>query len=412
MMARIRQTTLLVALCVAQAGVVLVFLNFAGALPLIQAEWTLTNAQAGAIQAATQVGYLLSVLVLSSLTDFMPPERLLFSGALVTTVANLFFALGASGVISAILLRILVGSGIAAIYMPGVKVISQRFPQAQRGRAMGFFVASFTVGSAASVALGGSLAGRFGWRPAFGVMSLGPLASAIAAWYIARGLQGAGVCTPEPEPEPASVTELIHNRRALLVIATYAAHVWELFGLRSWLPAFITAALVYRGAELAVATQRGATVAGAATLLGAFSIVLAAFLSDKVGRAPTIMVVASLGFLSTLGLGFGRTWHPALLTSAALLTAFLITADSAVISTTLTETVPQAYLGRALAIYSFCGFLAGSLSPLAFGIIQDKSGAAWSPAFATLAAGGLTAAVAATLLHRRLRMAPEAVTSL
>jgi len=412
MMARIRQTTLLAALCVAQAGVVLVFLNFAGALPLIQAEWALTNAQAGAIQAATQVGYLLSVLVLSSLTDFMPPERLLFSGAVVATVANLFFAVGAAGVISAIALRILVGSGIAAIYMPGVKVISQRFSGARRGRAMGFFVASFTVGSAASVALGGSLAGWIGWRPAFGVMSLGPLVAAVAARHAARCLQGAGARAPSAGQESTSVRDLLHNRRALLVIATYAAHVWELFGLRSWLPAFITAAFVYRGAELAVATRWGATVAGAATLLGAFSIVLAAFLSDKVGRAPTIIVVASLGFLSTLGLGFGGTWHPALLITAALLTAFLLTADSAVISTTLTETVPQAYLGRALAVYSFCGFLAGSLSPLAFGVIQDKTGNTWKLAFATLAAGGLTAAVAATILRRRLRMAPEAVTSL
>lgn len=277
---------------------------------------------------------------------------------------------------------------------------------------MGLFVASFTVGSAASVALGGSLAGWFGWRPALGVMSFGPLVAAFAAWYVARRLQQADMRTAEPQPESSSVRQLLHNQSALLVIATYTAHVWELFGLRTWLPAFITAAFVYQGGELAVATRRGASIAGLATLLGALSIVLAASLSDKVGRAPTIIAVASLGFLSTLGLGFGRAWHPGLLIAVALLTTFLITADSAVISTTLTETVPQAYLGRALAIYSFCGFLAGSLSPLAFGVIQDQTGNTWRWAFASLAAGGLAAAVSATLLRRRLRLAPAAATSL
>lgn len=407
-MARVRRTTLLWVLCVAQAGVVLVFLNFAGALPLIQAEWGLTNAQAGAIQAATQVGYLLSVLVLSSLSDFMPPERLLVFGAVAAMIANLLFALIAMGVTSAIILRLLVGSGIAGIYMPGVKVISQHVPRAHRGRAMGFFVASFTVGSAASVALGGSLSGWFGWRPALGAMSLGPLVAAGAAWVVARLLQATGSRAAEAEPAHTSVRKLLHNRRALLVIAAYAAHVWELFGLRSWLPAFITAAFIYRGAELTAATRWGATVAGAATLMGAFSIVIAAFLSDKVGRAPTIIVVASMGFLSTLGLGFGVRWHPALLIGAALLTAFLLTADSAVISTTLTETVPQAFLGRALAIYSFCGFLAGSLSPLAFGVIQDETGDTWRWAFASLAAGGLVASVIAIFLHHHLRMATRA----
>ena len=407
-----RSLTWLWALCITQTGSVLVFLNFAGALPLIQAEWGLTHAQAGGIQAATQVGYLLSVLVLSSLTDFVPPERMLAFGALIAAAANILFSIVAYSVGVAIILRILVGVGIAAIYMPGVKVISQQLPQTQRGRAMGLFVASFTVGSAASVAFAGSLAAWFSWRTALGVMSVGPMIATIAAWQVARHLSETSRVASAPEPEPTSVRELLYNQNALLVIATYAAHVWELFGLRTWLPAFITAAFVYRGATLAVATRNGASVAGLATLMGALSIVLAAFLSDRVGRTPTIIAVASLGFLCTLGLGFGRTWHPGLLIAAALITAFLLTADSAVISTTLTETVPQVYLGRALAIYSFCGFLAGSLSPLAFGIIQDETGSTWKWAFASLAAGGLVAASAATLLHRRLRMAPLAPGSL
>ena len=55
----------LLALWLVQAGTVLVFLSFAGALPLIKSEWQLSNSQADVIQAAPQAGYIIAVLVLS-----------------------------------------------------------------------------------------------------------------------------------------------------------------------------------------------------------------------------------------------------------------------------------------------------------------------------------------------------------
>jgi MFS family permease len=340
----------------------------------------------------------------------MPPQRLLVAGALGAALANLAFAKLATGVESAILWRMLTGSGVAAIYMPGVKIIAQRLPLARRGRAMGLFVASFTIGSATSVSLSGSLAAWLGWRAALGLMSLGPFLGALAGWRVARH-PAPNILPQDGEVETSgSAWELLHNRDALLVIATYSAHVWELFGLRTWLPAFMTAVFLYGGAELTAATRQGANVAGLATLLGALSIVLAATASDRFGRTPTIRVISGLGFLSTIFLGFMRTWSQALVIPAALVTTFLATADSAVISTALTETVPQAYLGRALAVYSFSGFLAGSLSPLLFGAVQDRTGESWRWAFAALALGGLTALGGATLLRRRARAGRSVLT--
>jgi MFS family permease len=101
-------------------------MNFAGALPLIQAEWGLSHAQAGAIQAARQFGYVLAVLVLSSLTDYVRAERLIVGSALWAAVGNLAFALLADGATSGMILRTATGIGVAGIYMPGMKLISQR----------------------------------------------------------------------------------------------------------------------------------------------------------------------------------------------------------------------------------------------------------------------------------------------
>lgn len=390
----------------------LVFLNFAGALPLIQADWQLSNAQAGAIQAAGQVGYVLAVLILSSLTDYVGAELLIIGGALWAGLSNLAFAGLAHDTASAMVFRALTGLGVAGIYMPGVRLISQRFPTSQRGRAVGLFVASFTLGSAASIALGGSLAAALGWRPAFVLTSIGPLAGGLIGWRALPRTDGSPQAHSLRAPRPMS--ELLHNCPALLAIVTYTAHAWELLGLRGWLPAFLTAALIYAGADLAEATRSGATMAGVATLLGAVSNASVAALSDRFGRTRTIMVVNTASFVCTLGLGLTLTLPWALVAGAGLATAFLANADSAVISTTLTEIVPVDYLGRTLAVYSSLGFTAGAIAPLAFGAVLDHTQPAggpatgayrppWGWAFAILALGSLVALATASALHRRLR---------
>ncbi len=408
-------TRWLLVLCATQASTVLVFLNFAGALPLIQEDLQLSNAQAGAVQAAGQVGYILAVLLLASLTDFVGAERVIAGGALWAGLSNLGLALLAQDAAGAVLFRAFVGLGVAGIYMPGVRTLSQHFPADRRGRALGIFVASFTVGSAASIALGGQLAASLGWRTAFALTSLGPLLGALVAWRSLPKVEAA----PAPEPSPVEsslISDLIRNRSALLATAMYTAHAWEVLGLRGWLSAFLTAHLARSGVGLAQATQSGASVAGAATLLGAVSTASVAALSDKIGRTRTIIVVATASFLVISGLGFTLTLPWTLVATAGLLAASLANADSAVISTTLTESVPTRYLGRALAIYSFLGFAAGGISPLVFGGVLDRIGPAdgfgagtsasgWGWAFATLALGSLLALGMAIALHRRPRAA-------
>lgn len=399
----------LLALSLIQAGTVLAFMNFAGALPLVQADWALSNAQAGAIQAAGQAGYILAVLVLSSLTDYVAAERLVLAGALWAGLSSLAFAAFAQDTASAVVFRASIGLGVAGIYMPGVKLISQRIPSERRGRAVGLFVASFTFGAAASIAISGSLAAAIGWRPAFALTSVGPLAGVLIAW---RAL---GSTRPQLRPQTHEarrpMSELLRNRSALLAIATYTAHAWELLGMRGWLAAFLTASFAYSGAGLADATRSGATLAGVATLMGAIGTVWVATLSDRLGRTPVIMAVSVLSFISVLGLGFTLTLPWMLVGGLSLLAAFMSNADSAVISTTLTETVPSDYLGRTLAIYSFSGFTAGSIAPLLFGAILDATATAatgayptqWVWAFAMLALGSLVSFVAAFMLHRRLK---------
>lgn len=385
----------------------LVFMSYAGALPLLQEDWQLSNSQAGLIQAAGQIGYLLAVLVSSSLTDYVTPKQLIVGGALWAGFSNLAFAGFAHDMTSAVIFRGLVGLGVAGIYMPGIKFISQNIPSSQRGRAVGLFVASFTLGSAVSITLGGNLASILGWRLAFGLTSIGPLVGALIALQTLPNTKSPG----HQIERPVSISELLHNRTALLVILLYVSHAWELLGLRSWLAAYLTAVRINTGATLAEATRSGATVAGIATVLAAAATASVAALSDHFNRIRIIITVMSVGFFFTLILGFTLTLPWIIVVGASFAAAFLSNADSAVISTALTEAVPSDYLGRTLAIYSFLGFLAGSISPFIFGVTLDFASAntqkavsglssPWSWAFATLALGSVVGLLVALVLHR------------
>ncbi|MEK6256673.1 MAG: MFS transporter, partial [Chloroflexota bacterium] len=281
-----RYPSWLLVLSATQAGGLLVFMSFAGALPILQAEWGLSNSQAGIIQSAGQVGYLLAVLVISSMTDYIGSKRLIVGGALWAGIFNLLFAGFAYDTASAAILRALVGFGIAGIYMPGLKLITQRIVGVQRGRAVGLFVGSFTLGSAISIALGGNLASLFGWRLAFGLTSVGPLLGALLSWRSlpASGENGARLQSTRP------MRELLQNRQALLIMMIYICHAWEVLGLRSWLAAFLAAARMNSGFTLSAATSSGATIAGIATLVAATATASVGAISDRVSRIKIIII--------------------------------------------------------------------------------------------------------------------------
>jgi MFS family permease len=390
-----------------QAGTALVFLSFAGAIPLLQADWQVNNTQIGAIQAAGQIGYLLAVMVSSTLADYISPKKLIVGGSLWAGISNLAFAGFAHDTTSAVILRALIGLGVAGIYMPGVKLISQKIPSSQRGRAVGLFVASFTFGAAVSIALSGNLATFLGWRLTFGLTSIGPLLGALITLKILPDTK----MPKRQRDQPVIISELLHNRSAKLLILIYVSHAWELLGMRSWLTAYLAAVRTNTGASLAEATRSGATIAGIATVLAAAATASVAAVSDRFSRSRIIITVMIISLIFTIFLGFTLTLPWVVVISVSLIAAFFSNADSAVISTALTEATPSDFLGRTLAIYSFLGFTAGSISPFIFGAALDLAsmnalpslsppGSPWSWAFATLALGSIIGLLAAVVFHR------------
>ncbi len=293
------------ALCLAELGTMLVWSNFAAVLPLLQKEWRLSNTEAGLIFTAYQVGYILAVAILSTLTDWIEPRRIYLAGALWAGLAGLAFPLWAQGATSALLLRTLGGIGLAGTYMPGMRLVAERFDASRRGFAMGCYIATFTVGTSVSLLLTSWATAHWGWRVAFALTALGPLlAAALAAGTLTPG--GAPrIALPE---RGAGLTPVLKNRPALRLIAAYGAHTWELMGMRGWIVPFFAASLTAGGMGLAAATQKAGLAGSAVLAIGAVSHPVAGLLSDRWGRRRLISLIMLVSGACSLTLGCAVGW--------------------------------------------------------------------------------------------------------
>jgi MFS family permease len=364
----------LILMCICQLFIMLVFINYSAVLPLLRTEWGMSNTQSGMIFSVYQLGYIASGVILSTLTDRMNTRVIFIGAAFWSAAANLLFALYAHDFTSAMILRALTGIGMGGTYMPGLKLVAERFDPATRGRAIGIYVGSLVLGASLSLAATGWLTGLAGWRTAFICASVSVSIGALLSFFVFRGYQP----VTRVQTEAGFSGEVARNRPALLMILGYGAHMWEMYGMRSWLAPFMTSALIGWGIESARATALAATVAAVMVGIGAFSTAITGSLSDRFGRTTTISMVMLASALLSFSFGWLINTNLWLTLAIGLLYGYVIVAESPVFSTGLTELVAPGYLGAAMGLQSLIGYSMGMISPTVFGWALDTF-RGWQP---------------------------------
>lgn len=126
---------------------VLVWFNYSAVLPLAVEEWGLSGLEAGIIFGAFQAGYLVAIVPAGWLADRNSPRWVIAVGAFGTGLPSLAFAVVADGFVTGTLLRFLSGVFVAGVYVPGMRLVSDWFPESIRGRAMGLYIGTYELGS-------------------------------------------------------------------------------------------------------------------------------------------------------------------------------------------------------------------------------------------------------------------------
>lgn len=369
--------------------------TFPALLPLFINEWQLTNTEAGWVNGLYFFGYLSVVPILSSLTDRVSPRMIVTFGLAMSCISSAAFALYAEGFWSALFFRTLTGAGLAGIYMPGLKLLTDHLPGANQSRYIAFYTASFGVGAALSYFLAGELNTALNWQWAFGIAAIGP---AIGAIIIAVFLpKDAPYSEKAPDTHLLDFRPVFRCRPAMGYVLAYTAHNFELFAFRSWMVAFLFHVQSSQpGSGFGMtATQLAAII----NLSGLPASVLGNELAVKIGRQWAITLVMLSSALVAISLGFLATLPFWILFIACILYNMTILGDSGAVTAGVVGAAPEGYKGATMAVHTCIGFTGSFLGPLAFGIALDLVGGgasvmSWGFAFGAV---GLTTAIVGPL---------------
>ena len=395
----------LLSLSIVLVSTLLPFSSYVAAMPFIKEEWGLNNTQAGAIFSAYLAGYAVAALLVLPLTDRLPVTRVFMASAITTVSANVLFPLVAQDIVTASLLRAAAGGGLVGLYMPGLRMISERFADSGKGAAMGMYVTAFYSASAISLASTGALMSRFEWRDAFLILAAIsavniPLAYMVTAGRdISRGARSTGRLN----------VRVIRNKRARANILAYSLHAMELYAVRVWLPGLFMAVLVASGEDPADAAVKAATVAGIALAFGSVGPLMGGAMSDRWGRARTAAGIFALSGACSWAIGWigGVPWP--VLVGVAVVYGWAISADSSIYSTAVTESASSGDLGSMMAMQAFLGFMGGVVGPILIGGVLDvfPDTIDWGMGFSAI---GMLAVIAIPVLLRTGDPTNEALT--
>ncbi|MBN1102317.1 MAG: MFS transporter [Deltaproteobacteria bacterium] len=400
--------------CLSRSLTQAITMTYAAAIPVLQQEWGMTAARAGTVSSGFQLGYGVSLLVISILADRWGAKVLYLWSMIGTALFSLAFALFARDHISALALYTVVALSLGGNYTTGLMILALRYPVERRGRATGAFIASSSLGYVLSLALSGFTIPIGGYRLSFLAASLASVIGCVLSWIV---LGRTELPADGRTQRPTLRGEVLSNRPALLLIGAYTCHCWELLGMWAWTPAFLSSYFVLKGVAGTGAAGLGSYAAAAFHMAGIFASFWMGGLSDRLGRGRVIMGAAGASALCSFVFGWSIGWPLVVVLLIGLVYAFSSIGDSPVLSVALTEVVSPSYLGRVFGLRSMLGFGAGAVSPVVFGAVLDWTNpstagagpyAIWGWAFVTLGFPGVGAFWGAHLF-RKSREAPPRI---
>jgi MFS family permease len=349
----------------------------AAVLPRMQADLSLTNAQAGLLATAFLVTYFLTSPVFGALGDRLSRTRLMSVGVVAWSVATAATGL-MRNFVQLLTARSCVGIGEAAYATISPALLTDYFPREKRGRAFSIFYVAIPLGAAAGYLLGGFIEAALGWRAAFYVVGLPGVAMGLFALTAADPPRGSTEDVIEKDARQsvaAALRGLCKNFVYVGTVLGYVAYSFALGGLQLWIPKFLSEV---RGLELAQADSIVGVLTVVAGLSGTF-------------------VGGYLGDLASSRVKHGQLWVSGLSSVAAIvptwlalslssfpdymmwlfIAEFLLFLSTGPVNVEIVNVVPVHTRAMAMAVSIFAIHLFGdAISPPIVGWLADLSGLA------------------------------------
>jgi MFS family permease len=245
----------------------------------IQKEFHINDAQVGLLATAFLLVYAIAALPFGFWGDRGVRRTVIGVGVTIWSLATLVSGVAAS-YLQLFLSRAAVGIGEASYYPAGTSLVSDYFPQEQRGRVMSIWGAGSVFGIAIAYAGGGYVADHFGWRTAFFIAAAPGLLLAFLAFTMREPLRGSmeRVGPALKRTSDATLRTFINLMRIPTLRAAILAQSVLYFVLASnafWLPT-----VLHRRFDMSV-TSAGLLSGGVLVAGGLIGTLLGGWLADR-----------------------------------------------------------------------------------------------------------------------------------
>ena len=159
------------------------FMVYAACLPILLDEWDMSATEAGSISSAFMFGYAASLFGFAWLSDHYGAKRLFILSAILSAMSALGFGFFAHSYLSGLVLYGLAAATQGGLYTPAIMLFSDRYDASRRGAAVGYLIASTSVGYAFSLVVSGLCLTWGGYRTAFIVTGCLPLVGLSLSGY-------------------------------------------------------------------------------------------------------------------------------------------------------------------------------------------------------------------------------------
>ena len=383
-------------LAIAELLAMAVWFSASAVVPALTITWQLGAAGKAWLTMSVQIGFVVGALVstLLNLADRIPSRWFFSVSALIAAGCTAAIPAFASGPLTAIILRFFTGLALAGVYPVSMKIVAT-WTKSDRGIGIGLIVAAIALGSAMPQLLN-FYGGLQEWTSAlFTAASLAAIGGLLGAVFVTEG----PYATKTPPFDWKYVRTISQNRNVVLANVGYLGHMWELYAVWTWLPAFLAASYAVSGVDEKWAALSAFAIIGA----GGVGSLLAGWLADKLGRTLIIMISLATSGLCCLTCGLLFGGNPIVLFVLCIIWGIAVVADSAQFSASVSELSEPEYIGTALTVQTSLGFL---LTILTIRLVPTlESWVGWQNAFVFLTLGPAVGLIATW----KLRRAPDSV---
>jgi predicted MFS family arabinose efflux permease len=345
--------------------------------PAMMKDLALNYQDLGNLVGALGIAWGVSAVVVGGLSDRLGRRRVLVPAVVIFSLLSVFSGM-ATGLMSLLFMRAIMGAAEGAVAPTGVAVAIEASHPTRRGMNNGIFQCTISLfGGAIGPILATQLLQFTTWRKVFWLVGIPGLVVAVALWFVIREPAASTAHAAGHAPARAPMSRLFKHRNVPLAMVTLLCAMTGVFVLSAVMPNYLVDYLKLTGPQMGFVTS----AIGFGGALGQFGLLT---VSDFIGRRTATMVsfIVAAVFLwffihtggASLPMLFGLLFVAAMFNFGAL--AILAGPIAA-------EAAPVGLIASAAGIVIGAGeIFGGGVAPSIAGAIAQHSGIQYTLYFA------------------------------